>query len=187
MRTNVTELTSVERRNLESVTDVLEFWNTQDIAGILEFYSDEITWHNMALQETYQGKSGVSTFLEGLFTAFPDLRFSVEEKIPRDDFVAERWRIDATHLGPYMGIPPTGKPIVIKGMGLVKLKDGKFLVDNFYYDALGVMQQMGIFPPLSIGETLPGRIALWAMVNRNRVMAGAGIFAVGALALRMKR
>lgn len=183
----VAELTDVERRNLASVTDVLDYWNTQDIPGILEFYNDDITWHNMALNETYRGKAGVTEFLTSLFTAFPDLKFNVTEKIPRDDFVAERWEISATHLGPYMGIPPTGKPILIRGMGLVKLRDGKFLTDNFYYDALGVLQQMGIFPPLSVGETLPGRVALWSMVNRMKVAAGVGALAAGALIVRLLR
>lgn len=181
------ELTAVEQRNLKSVTDVLDYWNRQDVAGILEFYDDDITWHNMALRETYQGKTEVAEFLNSLFTAFPDLRFDVTEKIARDDQVAERWQIEATHLGPYMGIPPTGKDIVIPGMGLVRLRDGKFLSDNFYYDALGVLQQMGIFPPLTIGETLPGRVALWGMVNRLKVAAGAGLLAAGAIAYRLRR
>lgn len=181
------ELTDIERRNLASVTDVLDYWNTQDIPGMMEFYDDDITWHNMALNETYRGKAEVTEFLSALFTAFPDLRFDVIEKVARDDNVAERWEIHANHLGPYMGIPPTGKPIVIRGMGLVQLRDGKFLTDNFYYDALSVLQQMGIFPPLSVGETLPGRIALWGAVNRAKVAAGAGALAAGALFVRLLR
>ena len=181
------ELTGAELRNLESVTGVLQYWNTQDVAGILEFYDDDIVWHNVALRETYSGKIEVTAFLEKLFAAFPDLRFNVIEKIARDDFVAERWQIEGTHLGPYMGIPPTGRDVVILGMGLVKMRGGKFLVDNFYYDALGVLQQMGIFPPLAIGETLPGRVALWAAVNRAKVAVGLGALVAGALTFRLCR
>ncbi len=181
------ELTEVERRNLDSVSDVLAYWNTQDVPGILEFYDDDIIWTNMALNETYHGKSEVSEFLTSLFTAFPDLQFNVIEKVARDDQVAERWQIEATHLGPYMGIPPTGKDVTIRGMGLVRMRDGKFLTDNFYYDALQVIQQMGIFPPLSVGETLFGRVALWGVVNRVKVAAGAGLLTAAVLAVRLRR
>ena len=181
------EHTDVERRNLTAVSDVLAYWNTQDVEGILAFYDEEIAWFNMALRQEYNGHAEVAEFLTALFVAFPDLRFDVIEKAARGDQVAERWEITATHLGPYMGIPPTGNDILIEGMGLVTMRDGKFLTDNFYYDALGVLQQMGIFPPLEIGETLPGRIALWGMVNRAKVAVGAGALAVGALALRKRR
>ena len=167
------ELTDVERRNLTSVTDVLDYWNTQDIPGMLEFYDDDITWHNMALNETYRGKAEVTEFLSALFTAFPDLRFDVVEKVARDDNVAERWEIHANHLGPLHGHPADRQADPDSWDGLVQMRDGKFLTDNFYYDALSVLQQMGIFPPLSVGETLPGRVALWGMVNRAKVAAGA--------------
>ena len=50
------ELTEVEQRNLKAVADVLEFWNTGDIDGIVEFYDDEIVWTNVALEEVYRGK-----------------------------------------------------------------------------------------------------------------------------------
>ena len=51
MATTTTALTDLEELNLSAVTDVLEFWNKQDIEGILTFYDDEIRWRNVAIEQ----------------------------------------------------------------------------------------------------------------------------------------
>jgi steroid delta-isomerase-like uncharacterized protein len=182
----VPELTDLERRNLAAVSDVMPFWNTHDIPGVLSYYDDEIEWRNVALGETYRGKAEVGAFLERLMTAFPNLTFQVTRNFARDNLVAEQWVMKGTHLGTFMGVPPTAREIVIPGMSMVELRDGKFLSDHFYFDATGVLRQMGIFPPLAIGETIPGRLALWGMVNRTKLLVGGAIVAI-AIALRSRR
>ena len=102
-------LNETELANLRTVTDVLQYWNRQDIEGVLAYYDESITWLNIAMEETYRGKSEVRGFLRRLFAAFPDLNFEVTYKIARGDNVAEQWFIRGTHLGTFMGIPPTGR------------------------------------------------------------------------------
>src|SRR5207244_6284217 len=70
-------LSETEQRNLRSVTDVLQYWNRQDLEGVLAYYDDSITWLNIAMEETYRGKNEVRAFLRRLFGAFPDLNFEV--------------------------------------------------------------------------------------------------------------
>ena len=116
------ELTETEQRNLRSVTDVLPYWNRQDIEGVLAYYDESITWRNIAMEETYRGKSEVRVFLRKLFSAFPDLNFEVTYKIARGDNVAEQWFIRGTHRGTFMGIPPTGRHVEIPGMSMAELR-----------------------------------------------------------------
>jgi steroid delta-isomerase-like uncharacterized protein len=179
--------TETEERNLTAVSDVLAYWNVQDIPGVLAFYDDEIVWTNVALGEVYRGKQEVGAFIGKLFTAFPDFQFAVSDKMAHGDQVAEQWRITGTHDGPFMGVPPTGRPIEILGMSMVTMRDGRFLRDQFYFDAAGVLQQMGLFPPLSIGETKVGKLALWAAVNRLKVAASLGTLAASVFAVRTLR
>jgi steroid delta-isomerase-like uncharacterized protein len=152
-------LTPEEEQNLASVSDVLPYWNRGDIPGVLSFYDPEIVWTNVAMEEVYRGHSGVGEYLERMLTAFPDLHFEVSHKIPRGDRVAERWVIRGTHLGPYMGIPATGKRAEIHGMSIVRLRDGYFLSDRFHIDSSNVMRSIGLFPPAwllrsALGEQL---------------------------------
>jgi steroid delta-isomerase-like uncharacterized protein len=163
------ELTETEQRNLRSVSDVLQYWNRQDVEGVLNYYDDSITWLNIAMEETYRGKDEVRVFLRKLFSAFPDLNFEVTYKIARGDNVAEQWFIRGTHGGTFMGIPPTGRPVEIPGMSMAELRDGKFVSDHFYFDALGVLRDMALMPPLSVSETPVGRGALYLGVAGSRL------------------
>ena len=175
------ELTETEQRNLVSVTDVLQYWNRQDIEGVLGYYDESITWLNIAMEETYRGKAEVRQFLRKLFAAFPDLNFDVTYKIARGDNVAEQWFIRGTHLGPFMGIPPTGRRVEIPGMSMAELRGAKFVSDHFYFDALGVLRDMALMPPLRVAETLVGRGALGLAV------AGTGLYGRLSGTIRARR
>jgi steroid delta-isomerase-like uncharacterized protein len=168
------DLSETEQRNFRSVSDVLQYWNRQDVEGVLTYYDDSITWLNIAMEETYRGKGEVRVFLRKLFSAFPDLNFEVTYKIARGDNVAEQWFIRGTHLGMFMGIPPTGRRVEIPGMSMAELRDGKFVSDHFYFDALGVLRNMALMPPLSVSETLPGRAALSVGVGGSRLVRWLG-------------
>jgi steroid delta-isomerase-like uncharacterized protein len=168
------ELTEVEQRNLRSVSDVLQFWNTADIEGIVAFYDDEIVWKNMALEETYSGKDEVRGFLNRLYTAIPDLQFSVDFKIARGDNVSEQWSVRGTHLGTFMGIPATGRPVEIRALSMVTLRDGKFLRDEFYWDTGVIMRQMGLMPSLAMSQGALARGFLWVTVKMLNVLTAGG-------------
>jgi steroid delta-isomerase-like uncharacterized protein len=170
------DLSETELANLRSVSEVLQYWNRQDAEGVLAYYDDRITWLNVAMEETYRGKNEVRAFLRKLFAAFPDLNFEVTYRIARGDNVAEQWFIRGTHLGVFMGIPATGRRVEIPGMSMAELREAKFVSDHFYFDALGVLRDMALMPPLSVSETLLGRGALGAGVVATRLarsLAGA--------------
>jgi len=165
MATTTTALTDLEERNLSAVTDVLEFWNKQDIEGILTFYDDEIRWRNVAMEETYEGKDEVGAFLGRFFSAIPDLHFEVPFKIARGDNVAEQWLIAGTHRGTLFGIPGTGREVLLPGMSMVSMREGKFLRDEFYFDSGIFLRQVGLMPRASTVEKAIPHGFLWAVVK----------------------
>jgi steroid delta-isomerase-like uncharacterized protein len=184
--TSGNELTVVEKRNLQAVTDVLQFWNAHDIPGIVNFYDEDIVWRNTAMEESYTGKKEVAEFLSKLMTALPDLVFKVSYKIASGDNVSEQWTVSGTHLGPFWGIPPTGRYVEIRAMSMVELRDGKFLRDEFYFDTGSIMRQMGLMPSLAASQGRVAQVVLWAAVNRRRVGMFGGL-AAAILAIRRRR
>jgi steroid delta-isomerase-like uncharacterized protein len=168
------ELTETEQRNLQAVVDVLQYWNSADIEGIVAFYDDEIVWKNVGLEETYEGKDGVRGFLTRLYTAIPDLQFTVHHKIARGDNVSEQWTVAGTHLGTFMGIPATGRHLEINAISMVTMRDGKFLRDEFYWDTGAVMRQMGLMPSLAATQGVLGRGFLWTAVKALNVLTAGG-------------
>lgn len=60
-----------------------------------------------------------------LRAAFPDLRLIIDELIAEGEKVAVRFELRGTHRGVLSGVPPTGRPMAWKGMGVVRFVDGK--------------------------------------------------------------
>jgi predicted ester cyclase len=83
------------------------------------------------------------------FIAFPDFHITVDEMIAEGDKVAARWTATLTHEGEFMGIPPTGVQATISGMVIYRFADGKIVEIWHIGDSLGLLQQLGVVPPMS--------------------------------------
>jgi len=80
-------------------------------------------------------------------SAYPDLRFVIENMIAEADNVAVYWTMTGTHLGAFRGMPPTGKRVEADGMTLVRLRNGKSVEARSCWDATGLRQRIGTPPP----------------------------------------
>ncbi len=165
-------LTADEEANLRAVAAVVPHWNRQDAAAVVAFYTPDIVWHNVAMGEVYTGRAQVQAFLEELFVALPDLRLDVIFGAPRGRYVAEEYVITGTHRGPMFGLPGTGRRVELHAVSMVQMREGRFAVDHFYFDAASAMRDMGYFPEAAMAHTRPGRIVLglaaWFIRRRVR-------------------
>jgi predicted ester cyclase len=84
-----------------------------------------------------------------MMPAMPDLNYREEEMIAERDKVVTRYTASFTHKGAFMGIPPTGKQIIAKGVEINKIRDGKIVETWDFMDYLGIMIQLGIVPGAS--------------------------------------
>jgi predicted ester cyclase len=55
------------------------------------------------------------------------------------------WTAQATHLGEFQGIPPSGQPGIVSGISIFRLANGSIVECWTNYDALGLLQQLGVF------------------------------------------
>lgn len=62
------------------------------------------------------GLDGLKETLLGLRTAFPDMRWDVEEQMAEDNRVLTRFVWHGTHRGAFLGMPPTQKSVSVSGM-----------------------------------------------------------------------
>ena len=82
-------------------------------------------------------------------TAFPDMRLTIEDIIAEGETVMARWSCRGTHKGDLSGIAPTGKQFNISGVSIARLANGKMAEGWVNWDALGLMQQLGVVPELA--------------------------------------
>jgi steroid delta-isomerase-like uncharacterized protein len=79
-------------------------------------------------------------------TGFPDWNETVEDVIAEGDKVVIRVTGRGTHQGGFQGIPPTGNRVTATGVGIGRIEDGRITETWAAYDALGMMQQLGVIP-----------------------------------------
>ena|ERR1700722_926970 len=93
-----------------------------------------------------QGREGLKEVLGGMRTAFPDMHWVVEEMVAEGDTVVTRFIWTGTHRGPFLGVPATGRGVVVKGVVIDQLTGGKMSKSRILMDSLGMMQQLGVIP-----------------------------------------
>ena len=98
------------------------------------------------LPQPLQGPDGYRQFLESILAAFPDIHFTFEDFVIMGDKLAVRWSGTGTHLGTFLGIPPTGKPVKVDGMVMDKTNaEGKAVEHWQLSDNLDLLAQIGAF------------------------------------------
>jgi steroid delta-isomerase-like uncharacterized protein len=88
----------------------------------------------------------VRRFFGGMFAAFPDMRFTIRQQIAEGDKVVTHKTFHGTHLGPFMGIPATGKAVTIDVMDIYTVIGGRITEHWTVGDMLGMLQQLGVAP-----------------------------------------
>ncbi len=71
------------------------------------------------------GIEGLKQLLTMYRTAFPDLRFTIEDLIAQGDKVVARATTRGTNQGTFLGSAPTGKQVAVTGIDMFRLVDGK--------------------------------------------------------------
>jgi steroid delta-isomerase-like uncharacterized protein len=122
-----------------------DFWNKHNIAAFEKYFSSDFIIHNAngdMNAEQYKG------LCQAYFAAFPDMHVTTDYLVAEGDRVVKVWTVNSTHQGELMGIPASGKTIVIKGIEMFRIADGKIAELWVSMDDLGMMQQLGVIPPM---------------------------------------
>ena len=81
-----------------------------------------------------------------LFSAFPDIHFTIDDIVVEEDKVAMRYTMTGTHKGEFKGISPTNKKVTAWAIEIDHVVGGKFVEGWVRFDTLGLMQQLGALP-----------------------------------------
>ncbi len=118
-----------------------DIWNNGNMAAIDEVIAADYVSNGQPI-----GRDGFTQFVTAVRSAFPDLRFTINDMVAETDKLAVRYTGHATHQGEFSGIPATGKSITITGIDMFRIADGKIVEEWLRFDRLGMRQQMGVIP-----------------------------------------
>ncbi len=93
------------------------------------------------------GMKEFKAFVLSLREAFPHLHMSIQDTIAHDDKVVVRWTCNVTHLGPFLGIQPTGRRASVTGISILAFSEQKIVEGWHSWDQLGLLVQLGAVTP----------------------------------------
>jgi predicted ester cyclase len=113
----VPENEDVVRRFIE------ELWNGGELS-VAEVLIASAHVHHLG-DTDYHGPEGVKGLVVWLRTAFPDLRFAIDDVVSDGDRVVLRWTASGTHLGSGFEVPPTGRRVEWIGTDWFRIVSGQ--------------------------------------------------------------
>jgi steroid delta-isomerase-like uncharacterized protein len=127
----------------------VELYNAGDLDGVMDLYAEDAS--QLMPEGLFEGRGAIRDRLAREIDSFSDLAHRVVSYVEGGDAFADECVFVGTHTGPIVlpdgtEVPATGKRIEISCMEYVKVRDGKIVVDNMYYDNLAVAAQLGLLP-----------------------------------------
>ncbi|HEV2070927.1 MAG TPA: ester cyclase [Acidimicrobiales bacterium] len=91
-------------------------------------------------------REGSKAYLFGFLNAFPDATWTIDDMIAEGDQVATKKTLRGTHTGPLGDIHPTGQPVTLQYVDIMRVRDGRIVEHWLSMDQLSFMQQLGLVP-----------------------------------------
>ena len=84
----------------------------------------------------------LQNWARNILSAFSDLEFEPIDVVEGQDAVVVRSRAEATHTGPLLGVPPTGRRIAWDNIAMVHTQDGRVVGQWIQPDLWGIYHQL---------------------------------------------
>lgn len=123
---------------------VEEVYDQRRLEVIEEIFAPDFILHDPDLPGGARGPEGIKRVVETFVGGFPDLQVTLDDELSSGDKVVTRWTSRGTHQGELMGIAPTGNRVEVTAVGIWRVADGKIAEAWLVFDALGMMQQLGV-------------------------------------------
>lgn len=111
-----------------------------DFSKLNEIMRDDYIQHN---EDVPQGKTGFKNFFAQMFKAMPDFSYTIKKIVAERDTVMMYSTTTATHLGEWLGNPPTGNKLNFDVVDIFRIENGKIAEHWDVADTLKLFTQVG--------------------------------------------
>jgi len=101
-----------------------EAWVKRNLATVDEFMVPNYVEHQIP-DGRLTSRDSLKQLLAMYYRAFPDMKSVLHDILAQGDRVMYRWSVSATHLGDWLGIPPTGNHMTATGITIYRIVGGK--------------------------------------------------------------
>jgi len=100
----------------------------------------------VTMSENIVGVEKFKAYYQNYIDGFSEVRFNIIDAFGKGNKIVKHWKFNGKHTGDFFGISATGKEVNVEGVTIVKMKDGKILQEQDFFDNLEFMQQLGLIP-----------------------------------------
>jgi uncharacterized protein (TIGR02246 family) len=126
-----------------------ETFNAHDLQGFAEVLADDVVYTAPGAIHG-EGREACVEFFGGWLSAFPDGRVDVRDVHLLADVAVEEGTFTGTHRdtlhAPTGDIPPTGRPVAIDYIQVLRFRAGRHVGFNLMFDRLQLLEQLGLVP-----------------------------------------
>ena len=127
---------------LRRVTE--EIWNGRRHDVVAELIAEDFVDHVEMVGLEGTGRARYLSSVCLLHNGFSDYQEEIELTVADQDKAVSYARITGTHDGDLMGLPPTGRKVAFRAMGILRFVEGLAVERWGVGDSLTQMQQLGL-------------------------------------------
>jgi steroid delta-isomerase-like uncharacterized protein len=127
-----------------------EVCNGRNPAVAPEIFAAAFVYHEPAsISPGGSGPEAIAQEAGNYYRAMSNARWVVHDVLAgENDTVTVRWTGQGTHDGNLAGIPASGKEVSVEALTLFRVAGGKIVEMWDCWDALGLLQQVGVVPTM---------------------------------------
>jgi steroid delta-isomerase-like uncharacterized protein len=131
---------------MDLVDEHVRHENGHDLEAIMATFGTSARYDDAPWNAHYDGRDEVRAFYAASLLAIPDLHIDVQKRHPAGDAIVLEVVIRGRHLGPWRGLPPTGRTVELPLCAIFTFDENERLAgERIYYDRATVLRQLGVF------------------------------------------
>jgi steroid delta-isomerase-like uncharacterized protein len=127
---------------------IIDAWNSHQAEKITPLYCSDYEGDDVTGGKVRHGHEGLKKWIESVTAAIPDIRYTLMDAVENENDLVLYWEAAGKQQGHLFRIPPTGLPVLMQGMSLLKLENGKVKKGKIIWDFAGVLRQLGLLPQM---------------------------------------
>ncbi len=136
-------MTTIRERREAIVREHMESENRHDFDATIATFAHP-RYELIATGQVHDGEDEVRAYFAASRGAFPDQRNELIALHHADDAVITEFDLLGTHLGPLMGIEPTGKEFRCRMTAFFLFEEDRLVCERVYFDSGSILRQLGL-------------------------------------------
>jgi steroid delta-isomerase-like uncharacterized protein len=129
-----------------------EMCNQRQLGLADTLFAANHAYHDPSSPWVTAGPAGMKDLIGAYHRGVPDARWDIHAMHDAGDTIVTRWTVSGVHAGDLVGIAPTNKRVVVDGIWMHRIAQGKIVESWNAWDMLGLLQQIGVVPAMGAAK-----------------------------------